>query len=242
MQPRIVEVRKNVLKKNDLAAAALRDRFRDAGVVVISLVSSPGAGKTAFLERTLTTIGPRFRTAALVGDLETECDAERLRRSGAPVRQITTGTVCHLDAEMVERALNGWSLADLDLLFIENVGNLVCPASYDLGEQLRVVVISVTEGEDKPLKYPTIFNTADLVVVSKIDLADAVGFDRAALLRNVERVRPGIDVIEVSAKRDGGVTPWIERLERFVQRRASRAILPSQQGEVAWTGVDSFKP
>src|SRR5499427_9573502 len=200
MLPRIVEVRKNVLKKNDLAAATLRDRFRAAGVCVVSLVSSPGSGKTAFLETTLALMRPRYRAAALVGDLATECDAERLRRSGAPVRQITTGTVCHLDAEMVQRALDDWPLDMCEWLFIENVGNLVCPASYDLGEHLRAVLISVTEGEDKPLKYPTIFNTADIAVVTKIDLAQAVGFDREALLRNIERVRPGLEVLEVSAR------------------------------------------
>ena len=213
MEPRIVEVRRNILKKNDAAAAVLRDRFRAAGVFVASIVSSPGAGKTAFLERTLTLAHGYRRVAALVGDLATECDAERLRRSGAPVRQITTGTVCHLDAEMVDRALDGWPIAELDWLFIENVGNLVCPASYDLGEQLRAVLISVTEGEDKPLKYPTIFNTADVAVVTKIDLAAAVGFDRDVLLRNIERVRPGLEVLELSARTGEGLDAWMAMLE-----------------------------
>src|SRR3954467_6483628 len=202
--PRIVEVRRNILKKNDLAAAALRERFQAAGVFVASLVSSPGAGKTAFLERTLTALRDQRRVAALVGDLATDCDADRLRRSGAPVRQITTGTVCHLDAEMIERALDGWPLADLEWLFIENVGNLVCPANYDLGEQLRVVLVSVTEGEDKPLKYPTVFNTADVAIVTKMDLAEAVGFDMDTLLCNIERVRPGLEVLRVSAKTGDG--------------------------------------
>ena len=214
MPPRIVEVRKHVLKKNDAAAARLRDRFQAAGVFVTSLVSSPGAGKTTFLERTLATMERHYRVAALVGDLATECDADRLRRSGAPVRQITTGTVCHLDAEMIERALEGWTLADLDWLFIENVGNLVCPASYDLGEQLRVVLLSVTEGEDKPLKYPTIFNTADLALITKTDLAAAVGFDRDALLRNIESVRPGLEVLEVSARTAEGLQRWMALLEQ----------------------------
>ena len=213
MTPRIVEVRKNLLRKNDVAAAALRDRFEAAGLFVTSLVSSPGSGKTTFLERTLTRMRQRHRVAALVGDLATECDAEQLRRSGAPVRQITTGTVCHLDAEMVGRALEEWPLHDLDWLFIENVGNLVCPASYDLGEHLRAVLLSVTEGEDKPLKYPTIFNSADLAVVTKMDLAAAVGFNREALLRNVERVRPGLEVLEVSARTGVGMDAWMARLE-----------------------------
>src|SRR6202030_4820993 len=140
-EPRMVEVRKNVLKQNDVIARALRERFRDEGLLAVSLVSSPGSGKTAFLERTLTLLRPHYRVAALVGDLATENDAARLARSGVPVRQITTGTVCHLDASMVETALAGWDLDSLDFLFIENVGNLVCPASYDLGEDLRCVII-----------------------------------------------------------------------------------------------------
>jgi hydrogenase nickel incorporation protein HypB len=137
-----------------------------------------------------------------------------LRESGAPVRQITTGTICHLDAEMVDRALDGWLPEDTRWLFIENVGNLVCPASYDLGEQLRVVLLSVTEGEDKPLKYPSIFNTADIAVITKLDLADAVGFDRPALLRNIEQVRPGLEVLEVSARSGQGFQSWIDALVR----------------------------
>jgi hydrogenase nickel incorporation protein HypB len=226
MAPRIVEVRKNILKKNDVAAAALRERFETAGVFVTTLVSSPGAGKTTFLERTLAAMQRRHRVAALVGDLATECDAERLRQSGAPVRQITTGTVCHLDAEMIERAVDGWPVADVDWLFIENVGNLVCPASYDLGERLRVVLLSVTEGEDKPLKYPTIFNTADLAIITKTDLAAAAGFDRDALLRNVETVRPGLEVLEVSARTGVGLDQWMALLER---RAADAARTPSMK-------------
>src|SRR5262245_19122580 len=158
MNPRIVDVREGILKKNQMVAAALRERFDVAGVFVTSLVSSPGAGKTAFLEKTLARIGRRRRVAALVGDLATERDADRLRRSGAPVRQITTGTVCHLDAEMIDRALDGWLAPGVEWLFIENVGNVVCPASYDLGEQVRAVLLSVTEGADKPLKYPEGFD------------------------------------------------------------------------------------
>jgi hydrogenase nickel incorporation protein HypB len=213
MAPRIVEVRRNVLKKNDVAAATLRDRFHAADVFVTSLVSSPGTGKTTFLERTLTTLQHRHRVAALVGDLATENDAKRLSRSGAPVKQITTGTVCHLDAEMVETAIRDWSLDDIDWLFIENVGNLVCPASYDLGEHLRVVLVSVTEGEDKPLKYPTIFNTADMAIITKIDLAAAVDFDRDTLVRNIQTVRPSLDVLEVSARSGEGFDRWLALLE-----------------------------
>jgi hydrogenase nickel incorporation protein HypB len=211
--PRLVEVRKNVLKKNDEVARALRERFSDAGVFVVSLVSSPGAGKTTLLERTLTDLGESHRVAAVVGDLATENDAERLTRSGAPVRQITTGTLCHLEAAMVEEAVADWRLGDLQFLFVENVGNLVCPASYDLGEHLRVVLLSVTEGEDKPLKYPTIFNSADAAVVTKTDLAAACEFDWTAAASNIGAVRPGMTVIHVSAKTGHGMAGWLEFLE-----------------------------
>jgi hydrogenase nickel incorporation protein HypB len=204
-QTRLVEVRQKVLKQNDVVARSLRQRFQEAGVRVVSLVSSPGAGKTAFLERVLTTLAGRKRVAALVGDLATDNDAQRLARSGAPVRQITTGTVCHLEAQMVLDALEGWDLASLDFLFLENVGNLVCPSSYDLGEALRLVLFSVTEGEDKPLKYPTIFNTADVAVITKMDLATAVEFDREAAHRNIQSVRPGIQILEVSSKTGAGM-------------------------------------
>ncbi|MGB7922566.1 MAG: hydrogenase nickel incorporation protein HypB [Pyrinomonadaceae bacterium] len=204
-QPRLVEVRQNVLKQNDLLARSLRERFHEAGVCVISLVSSPGSGKTQFLEEALTWLRRECRVAALVGDLATENDAARLARSGAPVKQIVTGTVCHLDAQMVEKALDGWRLHELDVLFIENVGNMVCPSSYDLGEDLRLVLLSVTEGEDKPLKYPTIFNTADVAVVTKMDLAEAVEFDLTQAVGNIQSVRPGMQVFKVSAKTGAGM-------------------------------------
>lgn len=212
-QPRLVEVRQKVLRQNDLLARSLRARFRGAGLRVVSLVSSPGAGKTTLLEKMLTQLREGdYRVAALVGDLATENDAARLARSRAPVRQITTGTVCHLEASMVETALDGWNLAELDLLFIENVGNLVCPSSYDLGEDLRLVLLSTTEGEDKPLKYPTIFNTADVAVITKIDLAAAVEFDARAAHESIQRVRPGMKVFEVSAKTGEGLDDFIQFL------------------------------
>ena len=205
MEPRLVEVRKNVLKANDVAARALRKQFRAAGVYVVSLVSSPGSGKTTFLEKTLTQLRGDYRVAALVGDLATENDAVRLARSQAPVKQITTGTLCHLEAAMVQNALEGWDLSQIDLLFVENVGNLVCPSSYDLGENLRIVLLSVTEGEDKPLKYPTIFNSADVAVITKVDLASAVEFNRELAQKNIQAVRPGMQVFEVSAKSGQGM-------------------------------------
>lgn len=218
-QPRLVEVRQNVLKQNDLLARSLRRRFEEAGVFVISLVSSPGAGKTTLLEKTLSRLQEEnYRVAALVGDLATENDAARLARSQAPVRQITTGTVCHLDAEMVQRSMDGWRLDDLDCLFIENVGNLVCPSSYDLGENLRLVLMSVTEGEDKPLKYPTIFNTADVAVLTKMDLAEAVEFNLASAYENIQSVRPGMQVLEVSAKTGAGLEDYL----KFLQQRSEQ--------------------
>ena len=211
-EPRLVEVRRNILKQNDVTARALRERFREAGVFVVSLVSSPGSGKTAFLEKLLTLLGAECKVAALVGDLATENDAQRLARSGAPVKQIVTGTVCHLDAAMVESALQEWNLKDLDFLFIENVGNLVCPSSYDLGEDLRLVLSSVTEGEDKPLKYPTIFNSADVAVITKMDIAEAVEFDETAAVGNIHTVRPGMEIFEVSAKSGRGMDAFLDYL------------------------------
>ncbi len=226
-EPRLVEVRKNILKHNDVLARELRQRYRAAGVLTVSLVSSPGAGKTAFLEETLRRLRQDYAVAALVGDLATENDCARLARSGAPVKQIVTGTVCHLDASMVDRALEEWRLEDLDFLFIENVGNLVCPASYDLGEDLRLVLLSVTEGEDKPLKYPTIFHSADVAVITKTDLAEAVEFDRPAALANIDSVRPGLKVLEVSVKKGGGMTDWIDFLRTAFETRRATASLDS---------------
>jgi hydrogenase nickel incorporation protein HypB len=204
-QPRMVEVRARILKENDVLARQLRERFQQAGVCVISFVSSPGSGKTAFLEKLMSGMAIRHRIAALVGDLATENDATRLARACSQVRQITTGTVCHLDAKMVSGALEGWDLTAIDFLFIENVGNLVCPSSYDLGEQIRVVMLSATEGEDKPLKYPTIFNTSDVALITKMDMAAAAEFDRDAAHRAIMNVRPGMKVFEVSAKTGAGM-------------------------------------
>ena len=223
MTPRIVEVRQNVLRKNDELARALRQRFDAAGVFVVSLVSSPGAGKTALLGKTLSTLRATHRVAALVGDLATDRDARRLRESGAPVRQIITGTVCHLDTQMVETALADWDLGALDCLFIENVGNLVCPSSYDLGEHVRAVLMSVTEGEDKPLKYPTIFNTADLAVITKTDLDEAVGFNRVEALENIQTIRPDLPVIETSSRTAGGLQSWMAWLDSQLSSAAPRS-------------------
>lgn len=225
---RIVEVRANVLKENDRTARALRRRFEQAGVYVVSLVSSPGAGKTSLLEETLRRLRERWRVAALVGDLATDNDARRLARAGVPVRQITTGTVCHLDAAMVQGALGDCPPESLDFLFIENVGNLVCPAAFDLGEALRVVLYSVTEGEDKPLKYPTIFNSADVAVLSKMDLRGPAGFDREDARASIRAVRPGMEILELSTRSGAGLDLWINVLEA---RRGEARAAPSAARE-----------
>jgi hydrogenase nickel incorporation protein HypB len=217
--PRLVEVREKVLKQNDLLARSLRARFRDAGVYVVSVVSSPGSGKTTFLEKLLSRVGKDHRIAALVGDLATENDALRLSRATPQVKQITTGTICHLDASMIERSLFDWNLQELDFLFIENVGNLVCPSSYDLGEELRIVLLSATEGEDKPLKYPTIFNSADVAIITKMDIAAACEFDLAAAHQNIQNVRPGMKVFEISSKTGAGLEAIVSYLE--LQRGAT---------------------
>ncbi len=221
MTTRIVELRRGILKKNDELAASLRTRYKNADVLVLNLVSSPGTGKTAFLERTLRELLAKgVRAAALVGDLETDNDARRLAASGAPVRQINTHGICHLDAEMIAKHIEGWdgvTLNGLDFLFIENVGNLVCPSSYDLGEAVRVALLSVTEGEDKPLKYPTLFNSADAAVITKIDIAEACGFDREQALQSLNEIRPGIRVFETSAKTGAGMEEWLRFLEEQLQ-------------------------
>jgi hydrogenase nickel incorporation protein HypB len=223
--PRLVQVRTQILKENDRVARALRARFARAGVTVVSVVSSPGAGKTTLLARTLAALQAHGRVAALVGDLATDYDAQRLAATGAPVRQITTGTLCHLEAEMVAQALEGWDLDQLDWLLLENVGNLVCPATFDLGETLRVVLLSVTEGEDKPRKYPPIFHTADAVLVTKIDLAEVVGFDRALFRQHLAAVRGGIPVLELSARTGQGIPEWLAWLSAL---RRQGALEPGQ--------------
>ena len=202
---RTVPVQKSALELNQRLADQNRGWFRAKGLKVFNLLSSPGSGKTALLERTLRTLP---RAAAIVGDLQTENDADRLRATGAQAVQIVTGATCHLDAHMVAHALEKLDVADLETLFIENVGNLVCPASYDLGEAKRVVLLSVTEGEDKPLKYPVIFRNADLVLVTKTDLAPAVGFDREKALAAIRQTAPRAQILEVSAKTGAGCDDW----------------------------------
>jgi hydrogenase nickel incorporation protein HypB len=213
IEPRILEVRTRILKKNDELARAMRGRFAAAGVLVVNMVSSPGTGKTSLLRETLFRLKSRgIPVAAVVGDLETDNDARRLAESGVPVRQIMTHGLCHLEADMVERHLEGWNVDDLHFLFIENVGNLVCPTSWDLGESVRAALLSVTEGEDKPLKYPGLFNTSDVAVITKIDLAGPCEFDRAAAIANILAVRPGMRILEASVRSGAGVDEWIDYL------------------------------
>lgn len=214
--PRRISIHGEILEKNDRLAERNRQDFLTQGVVVFNLLSSPGSGKTAFLQRTLIDLKSREKVGVIVGDLSTDNDARRLRQSGVPAVQITTGNVCHLDAAMVADAVQEIGLDGLGLLFIENVGNLVCPASYDLGETQRVVFLSVTEGEDKPLKYPAMFATADVVIISKADLADAVEFPREEALKNIRMMAPKAKIFEVSARTGQGMKAWYDYLQARV--------------------------
>jgi hydrogenase nickel incorporation protein HypB len=203
-----VPLERKVLNENDRIAAELRARFAEHNVLCLNLISSPGSGKTSLLERTLESFTPGERVAVLTGDIQTENDAKRLARFGFPVKQITTGGTCHLDARMIEKALQDWRLEDIDLLFIENVGNLVCPSSYDLGEASKLVVLSVTEGEDKPLKYPSIFFKSEAVILNKVDLLPYVPFDIAAAEENARRVHKDVEIIRVSCQTREGLAVW----------------------------------
>jgi hydrogenase nickel incorporation protein HypB len=205
-------LRRSILEKNDRIAERNRGFFRGRGLLSLNVLSSPGSGKTTLLRETIKALSTRLKAGVIVGDLATDNDAQRLRESGAPVVQITTGTVCHLEAEMVSRAMQRLDLTGLDLVIIENVGNLVCPASYDLGEDLRIVLLSVTEGEDKPLKYPPMFHQAHAVIISKIDLAEPCGFQRELALANIRRVSPKAHIFELSAKTGAGMSEWLDYL------------------------------
>jgi hydrogenase nickel incorporation protein HypB len=219
MKYRVVQIEQSIMRKNDGLAAALRERWAASGTLVVNVLSSPGSGKTTLLQDTLARLAPRHRVGALVGDQATDNDAVRLARAGAPVRQITTAAECRLDADMIGKALAGWDSGPLDILFIENVGNLICPAEYDLGEDVRAVLFSVTEGEDKPLKYPLAFNTAQVALVTKTDIAQAVGFDRESALRSMRDVNPGITILEVSARTGAGMDAWTELLQERLRRK-----------------------
>src|SRR5579864_3198325 len=204
-----ITVEKRVLSENDRIAARLREALADAGTLTLNLIGSPGAGKTALLERTLEMLPRHTKAAVLTGDIHTENDAIRLRRYGYPVRQIITAGACHLDARMVENHLGDWLTEGLELLFIENVCNLVCPTSYDLGEDAKIVVLSVTEGEDKPLKYPGIFHRSSLMILTKTDLLPHMEFDPKLALENARKVHPEIEYIALSSRTGEGFSEWM---------------------------------
>jgi hydrogenase nickel incorporation protein HypB len=217
-----VPLERKVLSENDRIAAELRARFQEHAILCLNIISSPGSGKTTLLERTLENLPHNERVAVLTGDIQTDNDAARLRRFHFPVKQITTGGICHLDARMIERHLADWRLEDLDLLLIENVGNLVCPSSYDLGEAAKIVLLSVTEGEDKPLKYPSIFFKSDLLILTKTDLLPYVPFDIDAAAENARRIHPGIQIVKVSCLTGNGLHEWLAWLEQ--RRRAVKSL------------------
>ncbi len=219
MSSRVV-VEKKVLNENQILAEQLRQRYRENNVFCLNIISSPGSGKTSLLERTLERLAKNTRIAVLTGDIQTENDAIRLAKSGFPVKQITTGGTCHLDARMIDKHLADWPLEELDYLLVENVGNLVCPSSYDLGENAKVVVLSVTEGEDKPLKYPSIFFKAELAIINKIDLLPYVPFDIAKARENIQKVHPSAEIIEVSCTTGEGLEKWL----RWLHVRREKAI------------------
>ena len=204
-----VEVEKKVLNENQILAEQLRERYRQQGILCVNLISAPGSGKTLLLEKTLERMDQRTRVAVLTGDLQTENDAQRLAKLGFPVKQIVTGGTCHLDARMVEKHLADWNLENIELLIVENVGNLVCPSSYDLGEDAKIVLLSTTEGEDKPLKYPSIFFKSELMILTKIDLLPYVPFKSDVAKENARRVHPQMEILEVSSTTGEGLDAWM---------------------------------
>jgi len=218
-----IVVEKKVLNENQRIANELREKFREHNITVLNVISSPGSGKTTLLERTLEAFPRDKRVVVLTGDLQTENDAKRLAQWGFPVKQIVTGGTCHLDAKMIERHLADWPLDSFDLLLIENVGNLVCPSSYDLGEHAKVVILSVTEGEDKPLKYPSIFFKSELMVLSKVDLLPYVPFNAELAKQNARTVHPGMEIVEVSCQTGNGLAQWLEWIEKKIAQVRSGA-------------------
>jgi hydrogenase nickel incorporation protein HypB len=220
-----VELGQKVLSENARIANRLRERFNEHRVLCLNLISAPGSGKTSLLERTLELLPKDDRVAVLTGDIQTENDATRLKRFGFPVKQITTGGTCHLDASMIERHIADWQLADIDLLFVENVGNLVCPSSYDLGEDAKIVLLSVTEGEDKPLKYPSIFFKSELMILNKIDLLPYVPCNPDVAVENARRVHPEIDILKISCTTGEGLGLWLAWIEERRKTLKSQAVV-----------------
>src|SRR6266571_6176517 len=216
--PKKIKVEEDILARNNLLAGANRALFKAHGVFALNLVSSPGSGKTTLLERTLRELRDRFRFAVIEGDQQTDHDAQRIAATGVPVRQINTGAGCHLDAHMIMHGTEGFDLDDLDLLLIENVGNLVCPAAFDLGEHHKVVVLSVTEGEDKPLKYPQMFHNSTVMLLNKTDLLPHLDFDAEKCKEFARQVSPGIIIFEVSARTGAGMDAWYQWLKAEIDR------------------------
>ncbi len=222
-----VEVEKKVLNENQILAEQLRERYRQTGMLCLNFISAPGSGKTLLLEKTLERMDRNSRVAVLTGDLQTENDAKRLARFGFPVKQIVTGGTCHLDAKMVERHLESWNLGELNLLIVENVGNLVCPSSYDLGEDAKIVLLSVTEGEDKPLKYPSIFFKSELMLLTKIDLLPYVPFSAELAKENARRVHPQMEILELSSTTGEGLDRWMNWLHARQRKAKEKSKLVS---------------
>ena len=217
MTGRKVTVKRKVLEKNEVLAAGIRKELKRRGIIALNLISSPGTGKTLLLERTLERIGQRVKCAVIVGDQQTDNDARRLEGKGAPVRQIETGNTCHLDAGRIKDALDGLLYDGLRILFIENIGNLICPAAFDLGENMKVGLLSVTEGEDKPLKYPSLFCELDTFVLTKTDLIPHLEWNRNECIRNLKKVSPKCRIFEVSARTGAGLEGWIRWLGRLAR-------------------------
>jgi len=218
-QSRMIEIEQNILSKNDEYAHDNRHTFGHKGLFVLNLVSSPGSGKTTLLTETIQRLKSRLPLGVIEGDQQTANDADRIRQTGVPAIQVNTGKGCHLDAHMVGHAISHLGLKDYGLLFIENVGNLVCPSAFDLGEDHKVAILSVTEGEDKPIKYPDMFAAADLMLLNKVDLLPHLNFDVDACIRYAQKVNPNIEVIQVSATQGEGMDTWINwLLERRQQK------------------------
>ena len=214
-----ITLEQKVLSRNDLLAADLRRLFASEKVAVMNIVSSPGSGKTSLLEKTLGSLSQNLSIGVIEGDIQTDNDAVRIAKTGVPVHQIQTGGACHLEAEMVRKALSHFRLEELDLLIIENVGNLVCPSAFDLGEGLRVAVISTTEGDDKPLKYPAMFRSADVMVINKIDLLPYTDFDVEKVIHNARSLNPEIKVLKTSCRTGDGLDEWAEFVKAFAGKQ-----------------------
>jgi len=214
-----INLEQKVLSRNDILAAELREFFAGKNVAVMNMVSSPGSGKTSLLEKTLVSLSGSLSIGVIEGDIQTDNDAARIAKTGVPVHQIQTGGACHLEAEMVKKALHNFRLNELDLLIIENVGNLVCPSAFDLGEGIRVSLISVTEGDDKPLKYPAMFRSADVMVINKMDLLPYTDFDVEKVIHNAMSLNPEIEILKTSCRTGEGLDDWSEFVKNFAKKK-----------------------